>query len=129
MFPISRILAPVDFSGRCLGILPHAQAIASRCDAELTLLHVVNPVYSIPAAGPFGPAVVSVPPSTFEDAGRQLDAPGVDQLQECRVRRLIYEGDPAEQIVAFTKSEDIHLILRRFLVGSVTATTSRVLPP
>jgi nucleotide-binding universal stress UspA family protein len=130
MLQISRIVVPVDFSERCAGILSHAQAIASRCDAELTLLHVVNPVYSIPSAGPFGPAVLSLPPSVFEDAGRQLDTFGADQLQQCRVRRLIYEGDPAEQIAALAKSEDIQLIvmpthglgmLRRFLIGSVTA--------
>ena len=130
MLTISKIVVPVDFSDRCLGTLPHAQAVASKCDAEVTLLHVVNPVYLIPAVGPFGPAIISVSPSVFENASRQLDAFGVDQLQECRVRRLIYEGDPAEQIVAFTKSEEIHLIimpthglgrLRRFLLGSVTA--------
>jgi nucleotide-binding universal stress UspA family protein len=130
MFSISRILAPIDFSERCLGILPYARTIGSRYDAELTLLHVVNPVYSIPAAGPFGPAVVSIPPSVFEDATRKLDGFGTDHLQGSRVRRSVYEGDPAEQILAFAKSENTDLIimpthglgvLRRFLIGSITA--------
>jgi nucleotide-binding universal stress UspA family protein len=127
---VKRILVPVDFSDRSLGILSHAQAIAGRYDAELTLLHVVNPVYSIPAVGPFGPAVLSVPRSVFDDANQRLDAFGVDRLQPSRVRKLIYEGDPAEQIIEFANSEQVELIvlsthglgpLRRFLIGSVTA--------
>src|SRR5438552_3500575 len=130
MFPISRILVPVDFSDRSRHVLPYAQAIASRHDAEVTLLHVVNPVYSIPAVGPLGPAVVSVPSSVFEHATTQLEAFGADRLEGCKVRRLVYEGDPAEQILAFTKSNNTDLIitpthgmgtLRRFLIGSVTA--------
>ena len=79
MLPISKILAPVDFSGRCLGILPHARAVASRYSAGLTLLHVVNPVYSIPAAGPFGPTVFSIAPSVFEHATKRFDVFGIDQ--------------------------------------------------
>lgn len=130
MFPISRILVPVDFSDGCLAMLPYPRAIALRYDAELTLLHVFNPVYTVPPTGPFGPAIVTLPPCVFEHATQRLDAFGVDQLRGCRVRRLIYEGDPAKQIIAFTKSEDIQLIimpthglgiLRRFLIGSVTA--------
>jgi len=130
MLPISRVLVPVDFSDRCLAMLPYARAFALRHDAELTLLHVFNPVYTVPPAGPFGPAIVSLPPSVFEHATQRLDAFGGDQLQGCRVRRLIYEGDPAEQITEFATAEDVHLIimpthglgiLRRFLIGSVTA--------
>ena len=90
MLSISRILVPVDFSDRCLAILPYARAIALRFNAEVTLLHVFNPVYAIPPAGPFGPAILPLPLSVFEDTTRNLDAFGVDQLQGCRVRRLIY---------------------------------------
>src|SRR4051812_48157384 len=106
VFPISKILAPVDFSHRSLGMLPYAKALASRYDAELTLLHVVNPMYTLPAAGPFGPLVVPIPQSAFEDAAKRLDHFGADELEAVNVRRLIYEGDPAEQILALTKSED-----------------------
>src|SRR5882757_9608828 len=130
MLPISKILVPVDFSERCLATLPYAAAIASGYNAELTLLHVVNPVYSIPAAGPFGPVVVPVPSSVFTDAVKHLDIFGADLLRGVRVRRLVYEGDPVDQIVAFAHSEGINLIvmpthgfglLRQFLLGSVTA--------
>lgn len=130
MLPISRVLVPVDFSRHCLGILPCAKAIASGYNAEITLLHVVNPVYTIPAAGPFGPVLVSIPRSVFTDAVTHLDRFGADELRDVRVRRLVYEGDPVDQIVAFAQSERSDLIvmsthgfgvLRRFLLGSVVA--------
>jgi nucleotide-binding universal stress UspA family protein len=53
-----------------------------------------------------------------------------DQLQDLDVRRVLYDGDPADVIVGFAKSEKIDLIampthgygvFRRFLIGSVTA--------
>jgi nucleotide-binding universal stress UspA family protein len=130
MLPISRILVPVDFSERCLAILPYARTIATKYNAELVLFHVFNPVYTVPPAGPIGPAIITLPRVDFEEESKRLDAFGVEQLEGCRVKRVIYEGDPAGQIVAFTGSEEVQLIvlpthglgvLRRFLLGSVTA--------
>ena len=52
------------------------------------------------------------------------------ELQGVAVRRLVYEGDAAGQIVAFAKAENIpliamptrgHGVLRRFLIGSETS--------
>ena len=104
MFPISRILLPMDFSDRCLVMLPYVQAFAARYNAELILLHVEN--------------------------DNELAKAGRDQLQEFDVRRVLYDGDPADAIAGFVKSEKIDLIampthgygtFRRFLIGSVTA--------
>src|SRR5947207_2296074 len=111
MLPISKLLVPVDFSERCLATLPYAAAIASGYSAELTLLHVVNPLYTVPAAGPFGPVVVSIPSTVFTDAVKHLDMFGADLLGGNRVRRLVYEGDPVDQIVAFAHSEGTQLII------------------
>jgi nucleotide-binding universal stress UspA family protein len=104
MFPISRILLPMDFSDQCLVMLPYAQAVATKYNAELILLHVEN--------------------------DNELAKAGGDQLQDFDVRRVLYDGDPADAIVGFAKSEKIDLIamptrgygtFRRFLIGSVTA--------
>ena len=104
MLPISRILLPMDFSDQCLVMLPYAQAVAAKYNAELILLHVEN--------------------------DNELAKAGKDQLQDFDVRRVLYDGDPAEVIVGFAKSERIDLIampthgystFRRFLIGSVTA--------
>ena len=130
MLPISRILVPVDFSERCLGMMPYVKLMAAKYGAEVTLLHVVNPFYAIPAMGLSGPAMIPVPQSVFEGTGKQLDEFAAAELQGIKVRRFVYEGDPVGQIVAFAQAEDIHLIampthgygaLRRFLIGSVTS--------
>ncbi|MFY9727865.1 MAG: universal stress protein [Bryobacteraceae bacterium] len=104
MLSVSRILLPMDFSDRCMGMLPYARAVAAKYGAELILLHVEN-----------------------ED---ELAKVGRERHQDIDVRRVLYDGDPADVIVGFVKSEKIDLIampthgygvFRRFLIGSVTA--------
>lgn len=104
MLPISRILLPMDFSDRCIEMLPYAKAVAAEFDAELILLHV--------------------------EKDEELAKAGKSRLPDINVRRVLYEGDPAEIIIGFAKSERIDLIVmpthgysvfRRFLIGSVTA--------
>ncbi len=130
MLPISRILFPVDLSDWCLGMLPYAKAVATKCDAELILFYVASPLYPIPATGYSGPVYVPVPKEVIAEEGNELEKFGADELEGVRVRHVLYEGDPVEQIVGFAKSENIDLIampthgrgeFRRFLIGSVTA--------
>ncbi|HEX4809817.1 MAG TPA: universal stress protein [Bryobacteraceae bacterium] len=130
MYPISRILVPVDFSERCKEMIPYAALLGAKYDAEIVLLHAVNPVYSIPAAGGFGPLLVPLPASTMENLARRLEGFAADLLAGLNVRRLIYEGDPVEQVSEFAQKSDVQLIImpthgygvmRRFLIGSVTA--------
>jgi hypothetical protein len=40
MLSVSRIQLPMDFSDRCMGMLPYARAVAAKYGAELILLHV-----------------------------------------------------------------------------------------
>jgi nucleotide-binding universal stress UspA family protein len=126
---IQRILAPVDFSERALGVLPYVRMFAIRYGAEVILLHVVNPVLTIPATGPLAPMPFPVPEFTITEANEKLEEFGVDQLAGIPVRRLSYEGEPLDQIVACARSEDVQLItmpthgygrLGRFLFGSIT---------
>lgn len=42
---LSSILVPVDFSAPSLAALPHALALAQQYDAQLTLLHVIEPLH------------------------------------------------------------------------------------
>jgi nucleotide-binding universal stress UspA family protein len=130
MPPISRILAPIDFSDRCLGMLPYVRAIAERYKSEVILLHVVNPVYTIPETGISGPVFVPVPQWVFAEKTKELERFAISELRGLSVRRLVYEGDPETQITTFSKEEDVQLIvipthgygvLRRYLIGSVTA--------
>ncbi len=130
MLSLSRIVVPVDFSDQCRGVLRYAKVLAEGYGSQLTLLHVVNPVYTIPATGISGPAMIPVPRSLVDQQAARLDQFGVDELDGIAVRRLVYEGDTAEQIVEFIHTEGMDLVampthglggLRRFLIGSVTA--------
>jgi nucleotide-binding universal stress UspA family protein len=130
MLPISRILVPVDLSVRSRGVLPYAKVIATQYNAQLTLMHVVSPFWVIPATAISGPALIPVSDSTVVEKTKQLEEWAPGQLEGIEVRRLVYEGDPVAQIVAFAASEDIDLVvisthgygvLRRFLIGSVAA--------
>jgi nucleotide-binding universal stress UspA family protein len=111
-------------------MLRYAKAIAAQFDAELILLHVANPIYEVPPTGLSGPLFIPVPQKTIAKQGEELEQFGVDELQGIKVRRVLYEGNPEEQIAGFAKSEEIgliampthgHGIFRQFLIGSVTA--------
>ena len=101
---ISRILVPVDFSDRCLGMMPYVKAFSERYSAEVLLLHVVDPVYTIPATGISPPAMIPTPQWLFDQRARQLETFAAADLTGLPVRRLIYEGDPESQIAATAQS-------------------------
>jgi nucleotide-binding universal stress UspA family protein len=143
MLPISRILAPVDFSERCLGMMPYVKTIAERYRAEVILLHVVDPVYVvqqihrrlceghtdvIPKIEISEP--LRAPQWILTERGKQLEGFAACELQNLPVRRLVSGGDPETQIAAFIQSEGLQLVvmpthgygvLRRYLIGSVTS--------
>jgi nucleotide-binding universal stress UspA family protein len=137
MVKFSRILMPVDFSERCLGMTHYARAIAEKYDAELVLLHVVNPVFITPDIGMAPPTAIATPQWLINEKAKLLDEFGKKELAGLRVRRLVYEGIPEMQIVETAKSENAQLLImpthgygvfRRFLIGSVTAKVLDDLP-
>jgi nucleotide-binding universal stress UspA family protein len=118
MFPPKKILFPVDFSARCTDASRMAETFAGHFQAELTLLHVVEPL-------------------TYNDVPVDLNAIGEQhlagylarELQQFDVKRVILHGDPASAIVEYAKTEDFDLIMlpthgygtfRRLILGSVT---------
>lgn len=130
MLPIQKILMPVDFSTRCLRMTGYARVVAEKYGAELTLLHVVNPLYAFPATAISGPAMVPIPNSRIAEREKQLEDFAAAELRGLPVRRLVYEGDPESQIAGFVSSEGVDMlvtathgygVLRRFLIGSTIA--------
>jgi len=128
--PVSHILVPVDFSDQSRGMLRYAKVIAERYGAEITLLRVVDPVDAIPPMRLGGPESIPAPPSAFDEANAQLAAFGDFELRGVAVRRLVQVGEPVEQIGGLVRAEGVNLVampthglgvLRRFLIGSVTA--------
>jgi nucleotide-binding universal stress UspA family protein len=137
MLKLTRILLPVDFSERCLGMTHYARALAEKYDAEIILLHVINPVFVTPEIGMAPPAAIAVPQWLITEKNKLLEEFATPELAGLRVRRLVYEGIPEMQIVDIAKSEDVDLVImpthgygifRRFLIGSVTAKVLDDLP-
>lgn len=130
MLPISKILVPVDFSERSRGVLPYARAVAAQYHARVTLMHVVSPFLVIPPTGLSGEVWLPIQSSTVIDKNKELEEWAPGELEGIEVERLVYEGDPVEQVVSFAASANIDLVvssthgygrLRRFLIGSVAA--------
>lgn len=130
MLSLSKVLLPVDFSDRCLRMATYAKAVATTYGSELTLLHVVNPVYSIPATAISAPAMIPIPHMVIAEHDKRLESFAAGELAGVPVKRLVYEGEPADQIAGFVNSENVSLVvmpthgfgvLRRFLLGSVSA--------
>jgi nucleotide-binding universal stress UspA family protein len=128
---LSKILAPVVFSAQCEDAARHAAALACRFHSELILMHVYIPPWAAVAS----PEGYATPPQYDVDATmhrirEQLDQFLCQELQGLRVRREVYDGDPALAIAEFAKDEKCDLVVmpthgygpfRRFLLGSVTA--------
>jgi nucleotide-binding universal stress UspA family protein len=131
MFPLSRILLPVDFSERCLGATRYAEALAGHFHAEITLLHVLEPIRYELSTLEFGGTVMNdLMANRAEQARKQLDTFLAEELRDVRVKRELLEGDPASRIVEYAHNERMNLItmpthgygpFRRFILGSVTA--------
>jgi nucleotide-binding universal stress UspA family protein len=118
MFQIKRILFPVDFSPRSRGAVAYVEALAGRFDAEVILLHTIEPnTYNTPLA--------EEPLPRAEEFDRFFGA----DLKYLRVQRLIESGEVAQTIVAQAASLSVDLIMmptqglgtfRRLILGSTT---------
>lgn len=128
-----RILAPVDFSRASLDALKHALALAQRYDAQLTLLHVIEPLHPDMLIGTTG----------TQRAAREVAHQRLTKLWEDtkkawpRTGRELREGHPVTTITALAKRTNADLIvmgtqgrtgLKRALIGSVAERVVRLAP-
>jgi nucleotide-binding universal stress UspA family protein len=119
MFQLKRILFPVDFSDRTRRAFAYVEALAGQFEAELILLHVIEPAtYNSTLA-----ELEEVPPGRFDEfLGKDL--------KYLRVERLIDHGDAAVKIVENAVARKVDLIMiptqgmgmyRRLIIGSTSA--------
>jgi nucleotide-binding universal stress UspA family protein len=116
---INRILFPVDFSDSCRAAARYVEAMAGRFEAEIMLLHIVEPGEQMRAE--------ELLPLRLA----QLDAYLADELKYFTTRRVCVAGcDPAAEIVAAAREWQPELVMlptrgrgafRRHTLGSVTA--------
>jgi nucleotide-binding universal stress UspA family protein len=124
MLSLAKILAPIDFSERCLGTTRYAIPLVEHFKSELTLLHVVTPI-DYPS-----PEVTTLNDNRRQRAQKMLDDFLCAALNHLNTRRILREGDPAEIIVDQASQDHSDMIMmpthgygpfRRLLLGSVTA--------
>jgi nucleotide-binding universal stress UspA family protein len=115
---IQKILYPVDFSNRARGAVNFVEEFVGRFQAELTLLHVVEP------------NTYNDTMDKASDRKKQLDSFLPSDFDFFNVKRVLLYGDPAVQIVDYAHSDSFDLIMmathgygpyRRFLLGSTAA--------
>ncbi len=129
MFPLKKILCPIDFSDPSYEALKVANEAASHSSAELYLVHVIPPLHGVPA-----------PPLYY----RQLEESAEKSLNEVskkrgsknlQIRQIVEHGDPAPEIVRIAAEEKIDLIIiathgqsgwRQFIFGSVAEKVVRL---
>jgi nucleotide-binding universal stress UspA family protein len=123
MFPPKKILFPLDFSERCASAGRMVEVFTCRFQAELTLLHVLQPL-----------TYNDIPVDAADIAEEKLGTFMADKLKHFDVRRVMLEGDPAAQIVDYAHQGSFDLIMlpthgygsfRRMVVGSVTCQVLR----
>jgi len=127
----SKILVPVDFSRRSLGMAHYACKLGARYKAEVTLLNVIEtPCYGVPGAGLELPAFAPVLPEWRYQHEFRLDEFARSACPDTVVTPVVVEGNPAEKIVEIAHDMDADLLtipthgygaFRRLLIGSVTS--------
>jgi len=139
IFPLKKILCPIDFSKPSLNALKAAVEIAEQNSSELTLLHVVQPAPPVPAPG--------VPASYmsegyYEERTAAAEKSFAEIVSEripegLAVRTKVVRGQAADEIVQEAESEKADLIVtathgwtgwRRFIFGSVAEKVLRLAP-
>ena len=131
MIAFKRILFPVDFSAESRAVVPAVQAMASRFDSKIVVMHVVD----LPPAWFGSPEAASWAALINSDRLRTSARVGLDcfieqEFSGVPVTWELAEGDAASQIVDFAGQGRDTLIMmptrgyspfRELLLGSVTA--------
>ncbi|MEX2262764.1 MAG: universal stress protein [Bryobacteraceae bacterium] len=128
---IGKILAPVDFSEPSRFAAVYAAALARDARAELILLHALPSLDSEFSFLPHAEGrLKELSSQRAANVRRKTERFLVGDLEGLTVRRVVAEGDPAEQIVQYAYAQKVSLIViptrgygpvRRFLLGSVAS--------
>ena len=139
MFPLKRIICPTDFSEPSLEGLRNGIKMAESFDAELLVMHVIEPPSwsEIAYAQPIYIPVDWTAPLK-EESMKKLNGLQSEMIPEqVQSRLLTLEGNPAETIVRLAAEESANLIViathgysgfHRFVFGSVTERVVRTAP-
>jgi len=130
LFKLKKILVPVDFSDCSDKALQYAIAFAKQFDAEVTLLHVVEPYPVTPEA-----YTLNMIPGRYRKEDLEALASIAHDSVQCAT--VLRSGTPHAEIVRLAKELSIDLLilsthgrtgLARAIVGSTTEQVVRHAP-
>jgi len=138
MVRFTRILCPVDFSEHSKAALAHAEDVARKFGAELTLLHVVEPIlypvaYGLPPVSPVDYEQVARDSAGKALAGLAAEVSARGQKAHVRVEA----GAASQRICDLAKAEGYDLVvlathgytgLKHVLLGSTAERVVRFAP-
>lgn len=128
--PYQHILTAIDLSDNSAMVLQQAAALAQLCDAELTVLHVVN--FSIPPdVDPVTPAMDTIEQELIEAAQKRLDELLERQALTKAVGTIVNSGRPKVEIMRIAAREKVDLIVvgahgHHGIAGLLGSTADRV---
>jgi nucleotide-binding universal stress UspA family protein len=109
---IEKILFPCDLSGNSIKILPYALSVSEKYGSRIYLLHVVQDVVKW---GTFYAPRFSweqCQEEALKHAEKAMEEICEEQLKGyLNFQRIIFLGDPVEQILKTTESEGIDLVI------------------
>jgi len=112
--PIKKILYATDYSKASGRALDEAVNLATRYDAELLVLHVIEPVTTYVTGEDFGSAGLYM---KLEDATKREAEVSMQKLMgklqksKVRAKSLLLKGTPHDQIVKAAKSRNADMIV------------------
>ncbi len=134
---LHRLLVPVDYSPEAKEAIEYAAALAAGDDAELILVHVVEP--TVPPTPAYVPPLAgySILHKDMLDTARAWLDELRPQVGGTRCRAIVRPGHPGDEVVAVAREEAVDAIvmathgrsgLSRFLMGSTTEYVLRHAP-
>jgi nucleotide-binding universal stress UspA family protein len=137
-FHLQRLLVPMDFSDTAKKALQYAVPFAAAFDAEVVLLHVLQP-YTLPAdLGYLPPELAISEREILSSAREELTRLCVREISaRARCRAEVRQGLPWQEIVATARETNTDLIVlathgrtgvQHVLLGSVTERVVRHAP-
>ncbi|MFN9719028.1 MAG: universal stress protein [Planctomycetota bacterium] len=135
---LQRILLPTDFSDHSSAAKTYASALASRFDAELHVLHILEQYYSLTPDFALGLALPRTISESKDLAKTKLSTFLDPQWIGCRnVVHQVVDGSPKAEIVRYARDQTIDLIvmsthgrsaLAQVMIGSVAESVVRTAP-
>ena len=133
---LEKILVPIDGSEAAWHALEYACRLGEKFDSEITIVHVVQPHYTLPTLAIHGVIpFVSVNIEEVETTGYQLIELAKKQVNDYpNIETLLEFGHPAEQILSLVKENNFDLIvigsrglsgISEFFMGSISSTVSQ----